>query len=48
MNFRLLQKNDVDKLFQFEIENRGWFEKHIAARDADFYSKFKVELEFNY
>ena len=43
MNFRLLQKTDVDKLFQFEIENRGWFEKHIAARDADFYSKFKVE-----
>lgn len=43
MNFRLLQKNDVDKLFQFELDNRRWFEKHIAARESDFYSKFKVE-----
>ena len=43
MNFRLIQKSDVDKLFQFELENRPWFEKHIAARDENFYSKFKIE-----
>ncbi len=43
MNFRILQKSDVDKLFQFELDNRRWFEKHIAARESDFYSKFKVE-----
>lgn len=43
MNFRILQKTDVDKLFQFELDNRRWFEKHIAARESDFYSKFKVE-----
>ena len=35
---RTLQSIDVELLLKFEMENRQWFERHIDARSAAFYS----------
>ena len=35
---RTLQSIDVELLLKFEMENRQWFERHIDARSATFYS----------
>src|SRR5689334_4285116 len=35
---RELKKTDAEALLAFEIRNREWFESHIDARDASFYS----------
>lgn len=35
---RELQTTDTEALLDFEVENRGWFESHIEARDPAFYS----------
>lgn len=35
---RELKTTDTAALLDFEVENRGWFESHIEARDPAFYS----------
>ncbi|MGF6554197.1 ribosomal-protein-alanine N-acetyltransferase [Pseudomonas sp. S30_BP2TU TE3576] len=35
---RELKETDAEALLAFEIRNREWFESHIDARDASFYS----------
>ena len=35
---KTLQTQDAAPLLQFELENRAWFEQHIAPRDEDFYT----------
>lgn len=35
---RTLQAEDAAPLLQFELENRGWFERHIAPRAQEFYT----------
>jgi ribosomal-protein-alanine N-acetyltransferase len=35
---RTLQLGDADRLLQFELNNRHWFERHIASRGDAFYS----------
>ncbi|WP_454440142.1 GNAT family N-acetyltransferase [Vibrio bathopelagicus] len=34
----LLHPSDVSALLEFEVENRGWFEQFVPARDDSFYS----------
>jgi ribosomal-protein-alanine N-acetyltransferase len=38
MKIRTLQADDVERLLAFELENRAWFEQHVEAREAAFYS----------
>ena len=38
LKIRTLQSSDAEQLLKFELENRQWFERHIDARSADFYS----------
>lgn len=38
MNIRTLQADDADRLLAFELENRAWFEQHVEARGAAFYT----------
>lgn len=38
IKIRTLETTDVAALLAFEVENREWFERHIDARDAAFYS----------
>lgn len=38
MTIRTLQADDVERLLAFESDNRTWFEQHVEARAADFYS----------
>lgn len=38
MNIERLTLGDVEELFEFELENRAWFESLIAARKDSFYS----------
>jgi ribosomal-protein-alanine N-acetyltransferase len=38
MIIRSLRIDDVERLFQFEQDNRRWFERHIAPRGDAFYS----------
>lgn len=38
MRLELLSKEHAETLFQFELENREWFESTIPARDSEFYS----------
>jgi [ribosomal protein S5]-alanine N-acetyltransferase len=35
---RELKETDAEALLAFEVRNREWFESHIDARDASFYS----------
>lgn len=35
---RTLQLDDARRLLQFELDNRDWFERHIASRGDAFYS----------
>jgi len=35
---RTLQLEDAAPLLQFELENRAWFEQHIAPRAPEFYT----------
>ena len=35
---RTLQLEDAAPLLQFELENRHWFEQHVASRGAEFYT----------
>ncbi|WOH38423.1 GNAT family N-acetyltransferase [Thalassotalea fonticola] len=38
MRFETLSNKHADLLFQFELENRDWFETLIASRGNDFYT----------
>lgn len=38
MKIRTLQADDGERLLKFELENRAWFEQHVEARGAHFYS----------
>jgi ribosomal-protein-alanine N-acetyltransferase len=38
LKIRTLQSIDAAPLLKFELENRQWFERHIDARSATFYS----------
>lgn len=38
LKIRTLQSIDAEPLLKFELENRQWFERHIDARSATFYS----------
>lgn len=38
VTIRTLQSTDAEALLTFELNNREWFERHIDARDAAFYS----------
>ncbi len=41
---RTLQPEDAAPLLQFELENRAWFEQHIAPRAQEFYTPQGVQL----
>ena len=43
MQLELLSKHYLKPLFDFELENRAWFESLIEPRDNDFYSEQGVE-----
>lgn len=38
VRIRTLESADAEALLTFELDNREWFERHIDARDAAFYS----------
>ncbi|MHC8358637.1 GNAT family N-acetyltransferase [Pseudomonas sp. LB3P81] len=38
VRIRTLQSTDAEALLTFELDNREWFERHIDARGAAFYS----------
>lgn len=38
MKLQQLSSEHLNQLLAFEIANRAWFDKHIAARPAEFYS----------
>lgn len=38
IHIRTLQTDDTHRLLRFELENRCWFERHIAPRGDAFYS----------
>lgn len=38
VRIRTLESTDAEALLTFELDNRDWFERHIDARDAAFYS----------
>ncbi|CAI8955744.1 Acetyltransferase [Pseudomonas sp. IT-P100] len=38
VRIRTLESTDAEALLTFELDNREWFERHIDARDATFYS----------
>ncbi|MGF6514357.1 ribosomal-protein-alanine N-acetyltransferase [Pseudomonas sp. BT76 TE3572] len=38
VTIRTLQSTDAEALLTFEVDNREWFERHIDARGAAFYS----------
>nr|WP_315257547.1 GNAT family N-acetyltransferase [uncultured Duganella sp.] len=38
MHIRTLQADDAARLLAFELDNRSWFEQHVEARAATFYS----------
>ncbi len=38
ISIHLLQPSDVGPLFEFEVENREWFNQFVPARDDSFYS----------
>lgn len=40
---RSLGIDDTMSLFKFELENRAWFESHVAPRPPDFYSDQGVQ-----
>lgn len=40
---KTLQAQDAAALLQFELENRTWFEQHIAPRDETFYTQQGVQ-----
>ena len=43
MQLELLSEHHLKQLFDFELENRSWFESLIEPRDNDFYSEQGVE-----
>lgn len=43
MVFETLSNKHLDSLFQFELENREWFESLIYSRGDDFYSYIGVK-----
>jgi len=47
MQLELLSEHHLKKLFDFELENRSWFESLIDPRDKDFYSLQGVEQHIN-
>ena len=47
MQLELLSEHHLKQLFDFELENRSWFESLIEARDNDFYSEKGVEQHIN-
>lgn len=42
MKFEILNENHRDQLFEFEVQNRNWFESLIAPRGDAFYSRTGV------
>ncbi len=44
IRIRTLQLVDAAPLLQFELENRAWFEQHIAPRAPEFYTPPGVRL----
>ena len=38
ITIRTLQADDAQKLLDFELSNRSWFEQHIAPREPSFYT----------
>ena len=47
MQLELLSEHHLKQLFDFELENRSWFESLIEPRDNDFYSEQGVEQHIN-
>ncbi len=43
LTIRLLTPADGPSLLDFETRNRGWFERHVAARGEAFYSQAGIE-----
>lgn len=43
MKFQALSCEHLEQLFQFELENRIWFESLIASRGEDFYSRSNIK-----
>jgi len=39
MRLRTLRREDLDALYDFEMENRAWFERTIATRGDAFYTR---------
>ncbi|MBI3229164.1 MAG: hypothetical protein HYZ45_02965 [Burkholderiales bacterium] len=37
IHLRLIRTSDLSALSRFEIDNRAWFERHIASRGNYFY-----------
>lgn len=48
MIFETLTTKHVNLLFQFELENRAWFESLITARADDFYSESAVKAHIDH
>ncbi|CAH7105331.1 Alanine acetyltransferase [Vibrio chagasii] len=42
ISIHLLQPSDVGPLFEFEVENREWFNQFVPAREDSFYSNAGV------
>jgi ribosomal-protein-alanine N-acetyltransferase len=42
MTIRTLQPDDAAALLAFELDNRDWFEQHVAARSPAFYTRAGV------
>lgn len=47
MQLELLSEHHLKQLFDFELDNRSWFESLIEPRANDFYSKQGVEQHIN-
>ncbi len=43
MKFETLSSQHLNLLFQFELENRAWFESLIASRGDDFYTLSNIK-----
>ena len=48
MELKTLSKNHVNKLLDFELKNKEWFESFIEPRPKDFYSHSGVTKHINY
>ncbi|MDC3191004.1 hypothetical protein NQU96_14790 [Pseudoalteromonas elyakovii] len=48
MELKTLSKNHVNKLLDFELKNKEWFESFIEPRPKDFYSHSGVTKHIDY